>query len=86
MENDRHAVGCAHSSPSSTRNSQNHHFDYCIPLLCVICVFPCHRPLGLLLSTGGHRIGNVRNDLSACCAHEDGTGTDESAEVSTRKM
>ena len=47
--------------------------------------FPCHRPLGLLLSKGGHGIFNVRNDGSACCAHEGETGTDESVQVLTQK-
>ena len=35
-----------------------------LPPLCFICVFPWHRPLGLLLAKGGHGIFNVRNDLS----------------------
>ena len=26
----------------------------------------------------------MRNDRSVCCAHEDGTGTDESVQVLTR--
>lgn len=28
-------------------------------LFCIICVFPCHQLLDLLLSKGGHGIGNV---------------------------
>ena len=49
-------------------------------LLCVICVFLCHRLLSFLCL-----LFNVRYDLRACCAHEDETGTDESAQVLTRK-
>ena len=30
----------------------------------------CHWPFLLLLSKGGHWIVNVRNDMSACCAHK----------------
>ena len=54
-------------------------------LLCVICVFPCHRPLGLPKSKDGLGIFNVRNDLSACCVHEGETGTDEFAQMLTRE-
>ena len=36
-------------------------------LLGDIDVIPCHWPLGLLLSEGGHEILNVRNNLSASC-------------------
>ena len=54
-------------------------------LLCVICVFPRHQPLRLLLLKGGHGIFNVRNDLRACCTHESETGTNESAQVLTRR-
>ena len=44
--------------------------------LCGVCVFPYHRPLGLLLSGGGHGILNVCNDFSVCCTH--GGGPDRS--------
>ena len=54
-------------------------------LLCVICVFPRYQPLRLLLLKGGHGIFNARNDLRACCTHESETGTNESAQVLTRK-
>ena len=54
-------------------------------LLCGICVHPYHRPLGILLSKA-HGIFNVRNDLSACCAHEAGeTGLDESVQVCEKR-
>ena len=42
-------------------------------LLRVICVFPSPRPLSFLLWKGGHRIFNVRTDISACCADESET-------------
>ena len=42
-----------------------------------------HRSLSLLLSKVGHGIFYVRNDLSACCAHEGEIGTDEWAQVRT---
>ena len=38
-----------------------------------------------LLSGHDTMIFNVHNDLSARCAHEDETGTDESAQALTRK-
>ena len=57
-----------------------------IPLLsCIICVCPCHRPLGLLLSKVTLGSLTCGNDLSAYCAYGGETGTDESAQVLTRK-
>ena len=44
-------------------------------LLGIICVFPCH---WLLLPKGGQAIFTMRHDLSACCAHEAETDTNES--------
>ena len=55
-----------------------------LTLLCGICVFPCHRLLSPLLSKDRRGIFNVRNGFSACSAHEDESGTDESAQVLTR--
>ena len=37
-------------------------------LLCVIFVFSCHLPLGLLFLKGAHGIFYMQNDLCACCA------------------
>ena len=54
-------------------------------LLCVVCVFPCQQQLRLLLAKGGHGVVNVRNDLNACCEHENETGTDVSAQVFIRR-
>ena len=65
-------------SSSSIRNRHGHHLVILL-LLCIICVFPCHRPLSLLFSKSGQGIFNVRNDFSACCAHEGETTTEESA-------
>ena len=45
----------------------------------------CHKSLGLLLLKFGHRIYNVCNDHSTCCAPAGDTGINESAEVLTRK-
>ena len=56
-----------------------------LPLLCVVCVFPCQQQLRLLLAKGGHGVVNVRNDLNACCEHENETGTDVSAQVFIRR-
>ena len=50
-------------------------------LTCIICVFPCHWLLGLLLSKIGHGIFNMYNDFSACCAHSDETSNNKSAQV-----
>ena len=36
------------------------------------------------LQNGGHGMFNVRNDLSACHAHEGETGADESAQALTQ--
>ena len=44
-------------------------------LLCIICVFSCLRPQGLLLMKSGRRISDVCNNLGACCACEGETGT-----------
>ena len=67
--------------------SRSSHIIILIVLLVlrVSCVFPCHRPFGILLSMGGHGIFYVVNDFSTCCAHEDKTGTDDSAQVLTVK-
>ena len=54
-------------------------------MLYISCVVVRQRPVGLLLSKGGHEIFYVRNGLSACCAQEGEKGTDESAQVFTRK-
>ena len=54
-------------------------------ILGVICMVLCHMSLGLLLSEFGHRIYNVCNDHSTCCAPGGDTGTNESAEVLTGK-
>ena len=40
-------------------------------------MFPCNRPLGFLLSRGGHRVFNVHNEFSTCCTHESETGAEE---------
>ena len=53
--------------------------------LCAVGVFPCHQPLGLLLSKGGRGIFNVRSYLCACCAHDGAIGSDEAAHFGTRK-
>ena len=47
--------------------------------------YPCFilYTTSLPLSTGGQRIFIVRNDLSARCAHEGKTGTDEREQVYT---
>ena len=50
-------------------------------LLHIVCVFPCHWPLGLLLRTGGHGVFNGCSDLGACLACEGETGTGEFAQV-----
>ena len=42
-----------------------------LPFLDALFVYvPCHRPLGLLFSKGGHGVCNVRNDVDARCAHK----------------
>ena len=43
-------------------------------------MFLCHQLLRLL-PKGGHEICNVHSDLSACCAREGKTDTDDSAQV-----
>ena len=43
--------------------SHDHHWLYCYYYL--LPVFPCQRPVGLLLPKGGHGIFNVHNDLNA---------------------
>ena len=69
-------------------------FPHCVPFpqrwnrhvaLCIICVFSCHQPLGLLLSNGGHGIFNMHNNLHECYAHEGRTGNDKSAQLLTWK-
>ena len=50
-----------------------------------MCFPATRRPVGLLSSKGGRGIFNERDDLGACCAPEAETGTDESAQVVTRK-
>ena len=50
-------------------------------LLHIVCVFPCHWPLGFLLRTGGHEVFNGCSDLGACLAREGETGTGEFAQV-----
>ena len=47
--------------------------------------YACHQLLGLLLSKDGRGQFNVRNDCSACFAYKGETGTDEAAQVMTRK-
>ena len=44
-------------------------------------LFPCHKPLGLLLEKVEHGIFDVRLNLSACCAHEGETDTDGSVQM-----
>ena len=53
-------------------------FCYYCALSHNVCVFPCH----LLLLKGGNGIFNMCNGLSACCAHEGETGSDECPEAS----
>ena len=53
--------------------------------LCAVCVFPCHQPLGLLLSKGGHGMFNVCSYLCACYAHDGAKGCDEAVHFGTRK-
>ena len=53
-------------------------------LLYVIWVFPCHCQLDHRLSQGKYRILNVRDDFSACYAHEGETGTEKSAHVNLK--
>ena len=45
-------------------------------------MYPCHQSLGHLLSKSGHEIFHMHSDLSAFCAYEDETGTDESGTIS----
>ena len=72
-------------SPSSITSRNNYHFDSSATL-CIICMIPCHREgQNLLLMKGGHGIFKVGHDLKAYCAHKGETGTDESAQVLTRK-
>ena len=72
------------SAFSSTRSSHNHHFRCSASVTCY-CVLPCHLQLGLPSSKREHGVFNVRNDHSACCAHESETDTEESAQVLTKK-
>ena len=56
-------------------------------MMMMMC-FHATGPLGLLLSSSGHGIFNVHNDLNACCAvqkPEGETGSAESTLVLTRK-
>ena len=53
-------------------------FCYYCALSHNVCEFPCH----LLLLKGGNGIFNMCNGLSACCAHEGETGSDECPEAS----
>ena len=55
-------------------------------LICVICVLPCHRRIGLFLWKGGHGIFkfNVRSDLFVHTLNGQ-TVAGESAQVLTRK-
>ena len=50
-----------------------------------LCVSMTRAVRRLLLSVGARGIFNVRNDLSARCAHESETDTDEPTRVLTRK-
>lgn len=49
-----------------------------LSLLRIICVFPSHWPLSLLLLKDRRGMFDVRNDLSTCCAREGETGSDKS--------
>ena len=50
-----------------------------------ICGLSCQQVLGLLLSKYGHMIFNMHNDQSACCVQTGEKGTDESAQMLTRR-
>ena len=60
---------------------------FILPPFCVIRACPCHLSLDLLFSKGGEGICNLRNDLSARCAHEGETDADrvESAKEFARR-
>ena len=62
----------------------SYRFDYPATIMRYVWV-SCHRPFFLLLSKDGRGFFNVCNHLSACGSHAGETGTDESAQVLTRK-
>ena len=67
---------------SSSGNSHNLRSDYSATAVRYLCV--SKRPvLSLPVLTSRYEIFNVRNDFSACCAHEG--VTNESAQELTRK-
>ena len=70
---------------SSTRISHNHHINYSAAITRYLCTSVPPAVWSSYRNWGGHGIFNARNDLSACCAHEGETGTDESAKMLTWK-
>ena len=64
-------------------------FKYSLPLLLLFsycyawCVFPFHRPLGLLLSRWTWNLSCLKT-ISACCPHEGDAGTNTSTPLLTK--
>lgn len=87
--NQHFGCSCSHNQHFDCSCSPNQHFDYSATTMCYLSV---SMPVALILTVlgilswkGWHGVFNAGNTLSACCAHEDETGTQMSTQMLTWK-